>query len=275
MAECSELREKAREIRLRSLESVYRAKSGHLGGSFSAAEMLAVLYFHVLNLRPEEPRWADRDRFVLSKGHAAPALYAALAMRGYFPPEDLDRLRMYDSHLQGAPSMKTPGIDMSSGPLGQGLSAAVGMALASRVQGKDFKVWCMVGDGEIQEGQIWEAAMTAAKYKLRNLVCILDHNKVQMSGTNDELMPMGDVREKFAAFGWRVVEIEDANDIGMVKDVFETIFDTPDGRPTAVVAETVKGKGVSYMEGSAAWHGAVPDAAQYEQALRELKEGLK
>jgi len=275
MAECSELREKARKIRLKSLESVYRAKSGHLGGSFSAAEMLAVLYFQVLNLRPEEPRWADRDRFVLSKGHAAPALYAALAMRGYFPPEDLDRLRMYDSHLQGAPSMKTPGIDMSSGPLGQGLSAAVGMALASRVQGKDFKVWCMVGDGEIQEGQIWEAAMTAAKYKLRNLVCILDHNKVQMSGTNDELMPMGDVREKFAAFGWRVVEIEDANDIGMVKDVFETIFDTPDGRPTAVVAETVKGKGVSYMEGSAAWHGAVPDAAQYEQALRELKEGLK
>lgn len=275
MADYSALREKAQEIRMRSLAAVYRAKSGHLGGSFSAAEMIAALYFHVLNVRPEQPAWEGRDRFVLSKGHAAPALYAALAMRGFFPLEDLDRLRMYDSHLQGAPNMKTPGIDMSSGPLGQGLSAAVGMALGSRVLQKDFKVWCMVGDGEFQEGQIWEAAMTAAKYRLSSLVCILDHNKVQMSGTNDEMMPLGNVQDKFSAFGWRTVRIADANDIAEVTDVFSHIFDTEDDRPVAVIAETVKGKGVSYMEGSAAWHGAVPDREQFDAAMKELKEGLK
>lgn len=275
MADCFELQKKAQEIRIRSLEAVYHAKSGHLGGSFSAAEMIATLYFHVLNIRPEAPQWEGRDRFVLSKGHAAPALYAALAMRGFFPLNDLDRLRMYDSHLQGAPSMKTPGIDMSSGPLGQGLSAAVGMALGSRVLNKDFKVWCMVGDGEIQEGQIWEAAMTASKYKLNNLVCILDHNKVQMSGTNDELMPIGNIRDKFTAFGWRVVSIQNANDIGMVADVFESVFDPESEQPVAVIAETVKGKGVSYMEGNAAWHGAVPDDEQFAIAMKELKEGLK
>lgn len=275
MANCFELREKAREIRIRSLEAVYRAKSGHLGGSFSAAEMIAALYFQVLRVRPESPLWEDRDRFVLSKGHAAPALYAALAMRGFFPLEDLDRLRMYDSHLQGAPNMKTPGIDMSSGPLGQGLSAAVGMALGGRALNKDFKVWCMIGDGELQEGQIWEAAMTAAKYRLSSLVCILDHNSVQMSGTNDEIMPIGNARDKFAAFGWRTVEVADGNDMAEVSGVFQRIFDTEDERPTAVIAETVKGKGVSYMEGSAAWHGAVPDEGQFAAAMKELKEGLK
>ncbi len=275
MANCFELREKAREIRIRSLEAVYHAKSGHLGGSFSAAEMIAALYFEILSIRPEAPQWEDRDRFVLSKGHAAPALYAALAMKGFFPLEDLDRLRMADSHLQGAPNMKTPGIDMSSGPLGQGLSAAVGMALGSRVLKKDFNVWCMIGDGELQEGQIWEAAMTAAKYRLNNLVCILDHNKVQMSGTNDELMPIGNVRDKFAAFGWRIVGIENGNDIAEVTEVFQHVFDPEDERPVAVIAETVKGRGVSYMEGRAAWHGAVPNNEQFAAAMEELKEGLK
>lgn len=275
MANCFELREKAQEIRIRSLEAVYHAKSGHLGGSFSAAEMIAALYFEILRIRPEAPQWEDRDRFVLSKGHAAPALYAALAMRGFFPLEDLDRLRMADSHLQGAPNMKTPGIDMSSGPLGQGLSAAVGMALGSRVLKKDFNVWCMIGDGELQEGQIWEAAMTAAKYRLNNLVCILDHNKVQMSGTNDELMPIGNVRDKFAAFGWRIVGIENGNDIAEVTEVFQHVFDPEDERPVAVIAETVKGRGVSYMEGRAAWHGAVPNNEQFAAAMEELKEGLK
>lgn len=275
MANCFELREKAREIRIRSLEAVYHAKSGHLGGSFSAAEMIAALYFEILRIRPEAPQWEDRDRFVLSKGHAAPALYAALAMKGFFPLEDLDRLRMADSHLQGAPNMKTPGIDMSSGPLGQGLSAAVGMALGSRVLKKDFNVWCMIGDGELQEGQIWEAAMTAAKYRLNNLVCILDHNKVQMSGTNDELMPIGNVRDKFAAFGWRIVGIENGNDIAEVTEVFQHVFDPEDERPVAVIAETVKGRGVSYMEGRAAWHGAVPNNEQFAAAMEELKEGLK
>ena len=274
MANCFELREKAQEIRIRSLEAVYRAKSGHLGGSFSAAEMITALYFRVLRIRPEMPRWEDRDRFVLSKGHAAPALYAALAMRGFFPLEDLDRLRMYDSHLQGAPNMKTPGIDMSSGPLGQGLSAAVGMALGGRVLKKNFNVWCMVGDGELQEGQIWEAAMTAAKYRLSNLVCILDHNKVQMSGTNDELMPIGNVRDKFAAFGWRVVEMENGNDIAEVTEAFQHIFDTKNERPIAVIAETVKGRGVSFMEGRAAWHGAVPNDEQFAAAMMQIeKEG--
>ena len=275
MANCFELREKAQEIRIRSLEAVYRAKSGHLGGSFSAAEMITALYFRVLRIRPEMPRWEDRDRFVLSKGHAAPALYAALAMRGFFPLEDLDRLRMYDSHLQGAPNMKTPGIDMSSGPLGQGLSAAVGMALGGRVLKKNFNVWCMVGDGELQEGQIWEAAMTAAKYRLSNLVCILDHNKVQMSGTNDELMPIGNVRDKFAAFGWRVVEMENGNDIAEVTEAFQHIFDTKNERPIAVIAETVKSRGVSYMEGSAARHGADPNDEQVAAAMKELEEELK
>lgn len=275
MANCFELREKAQEIRIRSLEAVYHAKSGHLGGSFSAAEMIAALYFEILRIRPEAPQWEDRDRFVLSKGHAAPALYAALAMRGFFPLEDLDRLRMADSHLQGAPNMKTPGIDMSSGPLGQGLSAAVGMALGSRVLKKDFNVWCMIGDGELQEGQIWEAAMTAAKYRLNNLVCILDHNKVQMSGTNDELMPIGNVRDKFAAFGWRIVGIENGNDITEVTEVFQHVFDPEDERPVAVIAETIKGRGVSYMEGRAAWHGAVPNNEQFAAAMEELKEGLK
>ncbi len=275
MANCFELREKAREIRIRSLEAVYHAKSGHLGGSFSAAEMIAALYFEILSIRPEAPQWEDRDRFVLSKGHAAPALYAALAMKGFFPLEDLDRLRMADSHLQGAPNMKTPGIDMSSGPLGQGLSAAVGMALGSRVLKKDFNVWCMIGDGELQEGQIWEAAMTAAKYRLNNLVCILDHNKVQMSGTNDELMPIGNVRDKFAAFGWRIVGIENGNDITEVTEVFQHVFDPEDERPVAVIAETIKGRGVSYMEGRAAWHGAVPNNEQFAAAMEELKEGLK
>ena len=271
----NELKVIAKELRIASLDSVYNAKSGHLGGCFSAAEIIADLYFNVLNIDPTNPQKADRDRFVLSKGHSAPVLYAALAKRGFFPVSDLDRLRMYDCHLQGAPNTKTPGIDMSSGPLGQGLSAAVGMAINARISNLDYKVWCMVGDGEIQEGQIWEAVMTAAKYKLNNLVCILDHNKVQMSGTNDELMPIGDAALKFEAFGWRSVHIEDGNCMEEVVDVLGNLWDSPDDRrPIAVIAETIKGKGVSFMEGKAAWHGAVPNDEQYSEALRELKEGM-
>ncbi|MGI6123450.1 MAG: transketolase, partial [Acetivibrionales bacterium] len=186
MVDIKRLEEIANQLRIDTVESVYQAKSGHIGGALSAAEFIAALYFYKLRVDPENPNWPDRDRFILSKGHSAPILYAALARRGFFPMEDLKRLRQVDSHLQGAPNPKTPGIDMSSGPLGQGLSAAVGMALAGKTNNKDYKVYCMVGDGEIQEGQIWEAAMTAAKYKLNNIICILDYNRVQMSGTNDE-----------------------------------------------------------------------------------------
>ena len=268
----NELKKIANTLRILSLRSVYNAKSGHLGGCFSCAEIIADLYFHVLNVDPSDPQKPDRDRFVLSKGHSAPVLYAALAMKGFFPMEDLDRLRMADSHLQGAPNIKTPGIDMSSGPLGQGLSAAVGMALAARMSCLDYKVWCMIGDGELQEGQIWEAFMTGAKYELNNLVCILDHNKVQMSGTNDELMPLGDIASKIGSFGWRTVFVNDGNSMEEVVTVLDSLWNCQDKRPIAVIAETIKGKGVSFMEGKAIWHGQVPSEEEFEKALKELQE---
>lgn len=271
MSEILKLKEIANTLRIDSVKAVYKAKSGHLGGSLSSADMVAALYFHTLNVKPKNPKWEDRDRFVLSKGHAVPATYAALARRGFFPVKDLDRLRMYDSHLQGAPNTKTPGIDMSSGPLGQGLSAAVGMAINAKIDKKDYKVWCMIGDGEMQEGQIWEAAMTAAKYELNNLVCILDHNGVQMSGTNEELQPVGDPAAKFESFGFRVIKIN-GHDMKQIVSTFDKVFKPKDKRPIAIIAETVKGKGVSYMEGKYQWHGAVPDDAQYAQAMKELKE---
>lgn len=273
MPNICELKEIARTLKIDTLQSIYKAKSGHIGGSLSAAEMVTVLYFHVLRVDPSNPHLENRDRFVLSKGHSAPILYAALARKGFFPLEDLNHLRMVDSHLQGAPNTKTPGIDMSSGPLGQGLSAAVGMALNARISNLDYKVWCMVGDGELQEGQIWEAAMTAGKYKLRNLVCILDHNMVQMSGTSDELMPVGDVESKFKAFGWRTVFLSNGNCMEDVVSTFDTLWDIGDPRPIAVIAKTIKGNGVSYMEGKFAWHGGIPSDEQYEQAMKELKGG--
>lgn len=275
MVDIKKLERIAGELRIDCLKAIYNAKSGHIGGCYSAAEIITALYFHILNVDPKNPKKEDRDRFVLSKGHSAPVLYAALARRGFFPEQDLKKLRMVDGHLQGAPNIKTPGIDMSSGPLGQGLSAAVGMALNTRISKMDYKVWCMVGDGEIQEGQIWEAAMTASKYCLSNLVCILDHNKVQMSGTNDELMPIGDVHAKFEAFGWRVEKINNGNCMDEVVKVFDNLWAVEDSKPIAVIAETVKGKGVSFMEGKAAWHGAVPNEEQYAQALKELQEVLR
>lgn len=270
MPNIDELKEMARKIRVDVIDSVYAAKSGHPGGSLSAAEIIAALYFYKLRVNPKNPEWEDRDRFILSKGHAAPALYSALARKGFFPISDLKRFRQVDSHLQGAPNMKTPGVDMSSGPLGQGLSAAVGMALGARYLGKDFRTYCMMGDGEIQEGQIWEAAMAADKFKLANLIGILDYNKVQMSGTNEELMPLGDVVKKFEAFGWKVLRI-DGNDMRQAVDA----LDATDGRiglngPAVIIADTIKGKGISYMEGLAAWHGGVPSDEQYKQAMKEL-----
>lgn len=272
MYDIKELEKMANKLRIDSVDSVYKAKSGHIGGCLSAAEMIAVLYFYQLRVDPEKPDWEDRDRFILSKGHSAPVVYAALARRGFFPMSDLDRLRQADSHLQGAPNPKTPGIDMSAGPLGQGLSAAVGMALAARVQKKDYQVYCMIGDGEMQEGQIWEAAMMAAKYKLSHLICILDHNKVQMSGSNEEIMPIGDAAAKFASFGWETHSI-DGHSVSQIIETLDSVTRKKDhGKPIAIIAETVKGKGVSFMEGKAAWHGAVPSEAEYNAAMAELKK---
>ena len=271
MSDVDTLKKIVKTLKIDVLNSIYNVKTGHIGGSFSAAEIITVLYFHVLNIDPKNPHMINRDRFVLSKGHSAPILYAALARKGFFPLDDLNHLRMVNSHLQGAPNINTPGIDMSSGPLGQGLSAAVGMALNARISKLDYKVWCMVGDGEVQEGQIWEAAMTAGKYLLNNLICILDHNKVQMSGTSNEMMPVGDVGKKLETFGWRSVYISDGNCIEEILDTFNNLWKEEDSRPIAIIAETVKSKGVSFMEGKWMWHGAITSKDLYEQALNELK----
>lgn len=268
MADIAKLEEIARAMRVDVIESIYAVKSGHPGGSLSAAELVAALYFYKMNIDPQNPHWEDRDRFVLSKGHAAPILYAALAERGYFPKEELMKLRQVSSHLQGAPSMKTPGVDMSAGPLGQGLSAALGMALAGVYQKKGYRVYCMLGDGEIQEGQVWEAVMAAAKFKPGNLVAILDRNRVQMNGTNEDMMPVGDVAAKFEAFGWKVLHL-DGNNMAQVVWALDA-SDAYTKEPVVLIADTIKGKGVSYMEGKYAWHGATPSEEQYQQALEEL-----
>lgn len=270
VAELEKLRKIAQKLRVDVVTSIYTVKSGHPGGSLSAAELITGLYFYKMRVDPSAPQWSGRDRFVLSKGHAAPVLYAALARRGFFPMEELSRLRQVESHLQGAPNLKTPGIDMSAGPLGQGLSAAVGMALAARCLKQEFRVYCMMGDGELQEGQVWEAAMAAPKFRLGRLIGILDYNKVQMTGTNDEIMPLGDVCAKFQAFGWEVLRI-DGNDIEQVILALDASDRYMEGEvPLMIVADTIKGKGVSYMEGQAKWHGGVPDEAQYHKAMAEL-----
>lgn len=267
-----ELKDISKQLKIDTLNSIYKAKSGHIGGCYSSAEIITALYFRFMNIDEDNPCKIDRDRFVLSKGHSAPILYAALARRGFFPVEDLDKLRNVCGHLQGAPNIKTPGIDMSSGPLGQGLSAAVGMALNAKFKKLCYKTYCLIGDGEFQEGQIWEAMMSAAKYKLSNLVCILDHNGVQMSGSNEELMPIGSPQEKFASFGWHVVTINKGNDMEDVVNCFEHLFDEKVDEPIAIIAKTTKGNGVSFMENSATWHGAVPSEEQYFEAMRQLKE---
>ena len=238
-------------------------------GRFPAADILAVLYFDKMNIDPENPNDPDRDRLVLSKGHAAPALYAALAERGYFPREDLKTLRDIHSHLQGHPNMNdTPGVDMSTGSLGQGLSVANGMALAGRLDNKDYWVYCVLGDGEIQEGQVWEAAMSAAHYKLDHVIAFVDHNKLQIDGTNDEVMTVNPIDEKFAAFGWHV-QVIDGNDLEAISAAIDAAK-AETGRPSVIVCETVKGKGVSFMEDQVGWHGKAPNAEQAEQAIAEL-----
>lgn len=270
----NELKAIAKEVRIDIIKSVSEAKSGHPGGSLSAADILTVLYFDAMNIDPANPKWEDRDRFVLSKGHGAPALYAVLAERGYFPKEELLKLRKFGAMLQGHPDMKkTPGVDMSTGSLGQGLSAANGMALAAKLDGKDYNVYALLGDGEVQEGMIWEAAMSAAHYKLDNIIAFLDHNGLQIDGSNDEVMSLGKIAKKFDAFGWNVISI-DGHDFDQIKKAIEMAKEE-EGRPSIVICETVKGKGVSFMEDQAGWHGKAPNAEETAKALEDLEGGLK
>jgi len=265
----TELAEKACKIRQDIIRMLGQAGSGHPGGSLSAADIVAVLYFHEMKVDPQNLQWPDRDRFVLSKGHAAPVLYAALAEKGYFPVDELVTLRKLGSRLQGHPSMRyLPGVEMSTGSLGQGLSVANGMALAGRLDGRGYRVYVLLGDGEIQEGQVWEAAMAAAHYKLDNLVAFLDHNGLQIDGPTAEVMSPEPVTDKWRAFGWHVEEI-DGHDLTQIINALDKAREVK-GRPTMIVANTVKGKGVSFMENQAGWHGNAPNAEQTGLALREL-----
>lgn len=263
------LTEKAREIRLGALEAVYSAASGHPGGSLSIAEILAYLYFAEMNVDPSDPKKADRDRFVLSKGHTSPALYATLAARGFFDKSLLSTFRRVDSVLQGHPDMKyIPGVDMSTGSLGQGLSAACGMALSAKISSRDYRVYSIVGDGESEEGQIWEAAMFAAHYKLDNLLVFLDFNGLQIDGKVTEVMNPTPLDEKFAAFGWNVMTI-DAHDLEQIEAASSAARECK-GKPTVVICKSVKGRGVSFMENQVGWHGKAPNKEQYDAAVAEL-----
>lgn len=263
----------AYKIRRHALDAVYSAKSGHPGGSLSIAEILSVLYFHVMNVDPANPKNPDRDRFVLSKGHCAPALYGTLAERGFFPKEDIKTFRRIDSYLQGHPDMKhVPGVDMSTGSLGQGICAANGMALAAKLDKKDYRVYTVLGDGELEEGQVWEAAMFAAHYKLDNLTAFVDLNLLQIDGDVRKVMNPTPVDKKFEAFGWNVI-ITDAHDVGKLINAVETAK-TVKGKPTVIIAESTKGKGVSFMENNAAWHGAAPNDEQYAAAIKEIDEKI-
>ncbi len=268
-----ELQKLAIQVRKGVIEGTGHAKSGHPGGSLSIADIVTYLYFHEMNVDPKNPKWEDRDRFVLSKGHTAPALYAALSLKGFFPWEHIATLRQPDSILQGHPSMKyTPGVDMSTGSLGQGISTAVGMALGAKLQGKSFRVYAPLGDGEIEEGQVWEAAMLAGNRKLDNLVAIVDWNNLQIDGTLDDVNSPCPIDKKFEAFGWNVITI-DGHDFDQIDDAF-TAAKACKGKPTCIIAKTIKGKGVSYMEDKCEWHGAAPNAEQYEQAMAELDAAL-
>ena len=269
----NELAKVACNVRMGIIEGTFNAKSGHPGGSLSIAEILTYLYFKEMNIDPQKPDMPERDRFVLSKGHAAPALYSVMAQKGYFPVEELKTLRKVDSRLQGHPSMKClPGIDISSGSLGQGISAACGMALGAKLKGADFRVYSILGDGEIEEGQVWEAAMYASAKKLDNLVTFVDNNNLQIDGTVEEVNSPYPIPEKFAAFGWNVIEI-DGHSFEDIENALNAARDCK-GKPTAIIAKTVKGKGVSFMENQVNWHGSAPNAEQYETAMNELKAVL-
>lgn len=267
-----ELQLKANEVRKGIVTAVHAAKAGHPGGSLSAADIFTYLYFEELNIDPKDPKKPDRDRFVLSKGHTAPGLYSALALRGYFPVEDLKTLRHLGSYLQGHPDMKhIPGVDMSSGSLGQGISAAVGMALSAKLSGDDYRVYTLLGDGEIQEGQVWEAAMFAGFRKLDNLVVIVDNNGLQIDGPVDQVCSPYPINEKFKAFNFHVVDLADGNDMDQIAAAFAEARNTK-GQPTGIIAHTVKGKGVSFMENQVGWHGKAPNDEEYAIAMEDLKK---
>ena len=265
-----ELQKIANEVRKDIVTALHAAKAGHPGGSLSAADLFTYLYFEELNIDPKDPKKADRDRFVLSKGHTAPGLYSVLAERGYFPKEDLTTLRQHGSYLQGHPDMKhIPGVDMSSGSLGQGISAAVGMALSAKLSDENYRVYTLLGDGEIQEGQVWEAAMFAGARKLDNLVVIVDNNGLQIDGNVEDVCSPYPIDKKFEAFNFHVINVADGNDMAQLRAALDEAKATK-GMPTAIIMKTVKGKGVSFMENQVGWHGKAPNDEQFEQAMAEL-----
>ena len=269
-----ELEVLAARARLLAVDMVHTANSGHIGGSLSAMDLLTVLYFHTMRVDPAHPHDPDRDRFVLSKGHCTPALYPILSLRGFFPQEELKLFRSIEGHLSGHAEMRhVKGVDMSTGSLGQGISAAVGMALAGKADGRDYRVYALLGDGEIEEGQVWEAAMAAAKYRLDNLCAVVDVNGLQIDGATADVMPSEPLDQKFEAFNWNVIRV-DGHDYAALAEAFAAAAACK-GKPTVLLARTVKGKGVSFMEGDYGWHGKAPNAEEYEVAMKELKENLE
>ena len=269
ITDIKQLQEKAKEVRKGIIEAVYSNKSGHPGGSLSIADIMTVLYFNQMNIDEKNPKWEDRDRLVLSKGHCSPALYSCLANRGFFDVEKLKTFRNINSNLQGHPDMnKVPGVDISSGSLGQGLSCANGMAIAGKMDNKNYRVYCILGDGEIEEGQVWEAAMASNKYKLDNLCVIVDNNNLQIDGTIEEVMSSYPIGEKYKSFGFQVINI-DGHNIQEIIDAFDVAKNVKD-KPTCIIAKTIKGKGVSYMENDVKWHGIAPNEEQYQLAMKEL-----
>ena len=271
--EKDELEQMAKKVRRGIIEAVYNGKSGHPGGSLSIADILTVLYFRQMNIDPKNPEWEDRDRLVLSKGHCSPALYSSLANRRFFAVEDLKTFRNINSYLQGHPDKnKVPGVDMTTGSLGQGLSVANGMAIAGKLDKKDYRVYCILGDGEIEEGQIWEAAMASNKYKLDNLCVIVDNNNLQIDGTIEEVMSSYPIDEKFRSFGFEIIKI-DGHNIDEIIKAFE-VAENIKGKPTCIIAKTIKGKGVSYMENQVSWHGKAPNEEQYLEAIKGLGDVL-
>ncbi len=269
-----ELREKAKELRKMLLTMIYKAQSGHPGGSLSATDIIASLYFHTLRVDPKNPKWEDRDRFVLSKGHVCPVLYSALIMRGFISEDAIGTLRKQGSILQGHPDMKRcPGIEISTGSLGQGISCAVGMAIAGKMDEKDYRVYTLLGDGECDEGQVWEAAQAANKYQLDNLTVIIDNNGLQNDGFAKDIMPTLDLRAKFEAFGFQAVRI-DGHNVDEITAALDFMKTQKNGKPKCIVCNTVKGKGVSFMENVAIWHGLAPNDEQYAQAMKDVEEGF-
>ena len=274
MDEVMRLKEIAKELRKTALTMIYKAQSGHPGGSFSAADIIAALYFHELNVKPEEPKWKERDRFILSKGHVCPILYAALSKRGFFDESNLSTLRKYGSILQGHPDMKRcPGIDISTGSLGQGLACATGMAIVAKRAKQALRVFALVGDGECDEGIIWEAAEAASKYSLDNLIVFVDNNKLQNDGPCAEIMPTLDLKKKFEAFGFEAMRIN-GHEIADILHALDVVKNSKTGKPKAIVCDTVKGKSVSFMENVVAWHGQAPNEEQYKQAMAEIERGF-